>query len=67
MAEEELELRYTIYVKTYGTKAKCVRDIGHVLCKMLYSQFPGRFRIADHRSQPIEYDPDAHDFGVGEA
>lgn len=65
--EEHHELRFTIYITTFGHKAKCVRDIGHTLCRILHTAFGNRFRIVDHRSQPIDFDPDAHDWGMGEA
>ena len=67
MPEQEHELRFTVYVTTYGDKPKCVRDIGHTLSRFLYTSFGDRYRMVDHRSQPIDYDPSAHDWGVGEA
>ena len=66
VADQENELRFTIYVQAYGDKAKCVRSIGQTLAKTLYTVFGSRFRIVDHKSQPIEFDKDKHDWGFGE-
>ena len=65
--EQENELRFTLYVTTYGKKSKCVRDIGHALSRMCYLTFGNRYKLVDHRSQPIEYSPDDHDWGLGES
>ncbi len=59
MTAQENDLRFTIHVKTYGEKRKCVRDVGLALSRALYLQFGDRFTIVDHRSQPISYDPGA--------
>jgi len=65
--ESDHELRYTIYVKTYGDKAKCVKDIGQTLCRILRLAFGERVRVVDHRSKPVQFDPEARDFGQGES
>jgi hypothetical protein len=65
-AEQDNEVRYTVYVNTYGQKRKCVLDVGQRLARMLYLEFGPNFRIMDHRSQLIEYDPKRHDWGFGE-
>ena len=65
--EAEHELRYTLYVKTYGFKNHCVKAVGQTLARSLYTLFGDRVRLVDHRSQPIVFDPDAHDFGLGES
>lgn len=67
MPEQENELRFTIYISSYGNKAKCVRDVGRTLCRILQTAFGDRVRVMDHRSKPVQFDPDAHDFGMGEA
>jgi hypothetical protein len=67
MAEETHELRFIVYVTTYGTKPKMVKDTGRVLSKMLHETFGDRFRVVDHRSNPVIWDAEAHDFGLGEA
>jgi len=65
--EDEYLLHYMVYVTAYGQKQKCIRDTGMTLAKMLHAAFGDRVRIVDHRSRPITFDPDRHDFGLGEA
>ena len=66
VTEQDNSLRFTIYIDTYGNKARCVRSVGQTLARLLYTAFGDRFRMVDHRSQPIEFDPAAHDWGFGE-
>ena len=66
MPDDEHEIRWTIYVKTYGHKAKCVRSIGQTLARVLYTAFGDNFRLVDHRSQLVEWDKNKHDWGFGE-
>jgi hypothetical protein len=66
--EDTYMLRYTVYISAYGQKQKCIKDTGMTLAKMLHTAFgDNRVRIVDHRSRPIVFDPDRHDFGLGEA
>ena len=65
--EGEHELRYTIYVTAYGHKRKCRASVGQALARALWLAFgKHKFRIVDHRSMPIKFDPSLHDFGLGE-
>lgn len=66
-AETTHTLRFTIYVEGYGHKSKIVRDKGRVLNRVLREAFGEGVVIHDHRGKPIDWDPDEHDFGLGEA
>ena len=66
MKEGQHEIRFTLYVDTFGDKNKCVKDSGRFLSAALYQVFGDKFRLMDHRSRPVDFDPDAHDFGTGE-
>lgn len=67
-ADQEWDLRYTVYVRTTGNdKKQRVAAVGMTIAKALYLAFGDRFRMVDHRSEPIIFDPDAHDWGFGEA
>ena len=65
--EENHKLKFTIEIDSYGKKSKRVKDVGGSLCKILYIAFGPKFRVFDHKNREMTYDPDAHDFGYGEA
>lgn len=64
--DEEHELVFTVRVRSYGRKSKCVNDTGQTLARILYQAFGDRFEMVDHKGRPITVDPDAHDWGFGE-
>lgn len=64
--QTEHEIIFTIHVKTYGVKERCVRSVGKTLAKILYLSFGDRFTLFDHRNRSVAYDPKAHDWGFGE-
>ena len=64
--QAEHEIQFTINVKTYGVKERCVRMVGQTLAKMLYLSFGDKFTLTDHRNRVVAYDPKAHDWGFGE-
>ena len=66
LAEQEHELVFTVHVRSYGRKEQCVRRVGKTIAKALYLAFGDRFTMVDHKRRPIDFDPDAHDWGFGE-
>lgn len=60
------DIRFSVHVTGYGKKPALVKSIGKVICKELYLQFGDRLRVLDHKSREIPYDPNAHDWGLGE-
>ena len=64
--DEEHELVFTVRVRSYGRKSQCVRNTGIAIARALYQALGDRFTMVDHKSRPIIFDPDAHDWGFGE-
>lgn len=64
--EDEHDLRFTVYVRSFGKKAKCVNDIGLTLSRVLWTEFGDKYKLTDHRSRLVEFNPKAHYWGLGE-
>lgn len=66
--EKAYKLVYTIEVETRGTnKRRRVAAIGSRIARFGWMTFGDRFSMKDHLGKEISFDPDAHDFGLGEA
>ena len=61
------ELLFRVYIPSYGRKARQVDRVGRILARVLNQAFGPGFHITDHRSRPVDFNPDAHDFGLGES
>ena len=66
--DKEWQLEYTVRIRASGTnKARRVAEIGRRVARFGWVTFGDRFEMYDHRGRRIKFDPDAHDFGLGEA
>lgn len=64
--DDEHDIRFSVRIKSYGQKPALVRSIGKALCRELYLQFGSRLTVTDHRGRVITFNPNEHDWGLGD-